>query len=266
LNEAFVIDQATRNRIIREDKKSFEIIKSFVVGDDIRKYHVNFKETYLILIPKGWTRSKMQKGGNAWEWFQNNYPPVAAHLSPHSEKAKSRFDKGEYWWELRACDYYEEFEKPKIMYPVIAKESRFAFDENRRYSNDKTFFIRTDDKYLLGILNSKLTWGYLKRLCSVLGDPDKKGRLELRTVFLNKLPIRSINISDPADKARNAHMVKLVESMLALNEQLLDSKSTAQKEIIQRQIDATDREIDQLVYELYGLTKDEIKIVEGETK
>jgi len=187
LNEAFVIDRATRNRLIREDKKNAEIIKPFVVGDDIRKYHINFRETYLIIIPKGWTRSKIQNGGDAWKWLQKNYSSVAAHLAPYSEKAENRFDKGEYWWELRACDYYEEFEKPKIIWPEIAKESRFAIDYLGFSLNKTCFFTPISDLHLLGILNSKTIWFFLKRLCSVLGDADKSGRLLQQKIYIEKM-------------------------------------------------------------------------------
>jgi hypothetical protein len=266
LNEAFVIDRATRNRLIREDKKGVEIIKPFAVGDDIRKYHINFRNIYLIIIPKGWTRSKMQNGGDAWKWLQENYPGVAAHLAPYSEKAESRFDKGEYWWELRACDYYEEFGKPKILYPDIAKESRVAFDEGGLYFGNTVYFIPISDKFLLGLLNSGLIFTYFKRIAAVLGDADRAGRTRWFTQNVIKLPIATIDSKNPADRAIHDHIIRLVDSMLALHKQLSEAKSAAQKEIIQRQIDATDKEIDQLVYKLYGLTKDEIKIVEGETK
>lgn len=266
LNEAFVIDRETRNRLIHEDKKSAEIIKPFVVGDDIRKYHINFHETYLIIMPKSWTRTKMQTGGDAWKWLQKNYPRVAAYLAPHSAKAESRFDKGEYWWELRACDYYEEFEKPKIIWPEIAKESRFAVDYGYFYLNKTCFFTPIDDLYLIGILNSKTIWFYLKRLCSVLGDADKGGRLLQQKIYVETIPIHVVDQLNQADKAHYVRIVQLVESILTMQKQVAEAKSTAQKEIIQRQIAATDREIDQLVYELYSLTKEEIQIIEGETK
>jgi precorrin isomerase len=100
----------------------------------------------------------------------------------------------------------------------------------------------------------------------VLGDADKRGRLLQQKIYLEKIPIRSIDFSNPAEKSHHDRMVKLVDSMLALHKQLSETKSAAQKEIIQRQIHATDAEIDRLVYELYGLTDDEIKIVEEGTK
>ena len=265
LNEAFVIDRETRNRLIQEDKKSAEIIKPFVVGDDIRKYHINYNERYLIFARHG--------------IHIHDYPAIERHLSYFKDRLMSRPKewKGKQWagrkpglykwYEIQdTIDYCEEFEKPKIIYPVIAKESRFAFDIEKKYSNDKTFIIPIDDKFLLGILNSKLTWMYLKRLCSVLGDPDKKGRLELRAIFLQNLPIYQAKISSKNEKDNYDRMVKLVESILTMQKQVAEAKSAVQKEIIQRQIAATDAEIDQLVYERYGLTKEEIKIIEGEMK
>ena len=175
-----------------------------------------------------------------------------------------RWDKGNFWWELRACDYYDQFEKPKIIYPVIAKEPRFTYDTDGYFSNDKTFIIPKNDLYLLGLLNSKLCWLFLKRVCSVLGDPDKGGRLELRDIYLKQLPIRIINFDILSEKTKHHQMVSLVKRMLDLHKQFSEAKIPQAKTMLQRQIEAIDRQIDNLVYELYGLSEEEIKVVEGE--
>ena len=93
----------------------------------------------------------------------------------------------------------------------------------------------------------------------------EKGKLfaEIKKVNLVKLPIRTINFSDPTDKARHDRMVELVDQMLDLNKQLAEAKVPQAKTVLQRQIETTDRQIDRLVYALYELTEDEIKIVEG---
>jgi hypothetical protein len=65
---------------------------------------------------------------NAWNWFKETYPALAHHLQPFADKTQKRYDKGEYWWELRTCDYYAEFEQPKIMWPEIAGSARFTYD------------------------------------------------------------------------------------------------------------------------------------------
>jgi len=84
-------------------------------------------------------------------------------------------------------------------------------------------------------------------------------------VFVKTLPIRTIDFSDPQDVARHDRMVSLVERMLALHKQMPAAKTPQEQTALQRQIKATDKQIDGLVYELYGLTEDEIRIVEGQS-
>jgi hypothetical protein len=114
-------------------------------------------------------------------------------------------------------------------------------------------------EYLLGILNSRL----IRNLYDDLVGEQARVFPEVKPVQLFKLPIRTINFSDSADKARHDRMVALVEQMLSLHKKLAEAKADHDKTILQRQIDATDRQIDRLVYELYELTEEEIRIVEG---
>jgi hypothetical protein len=85
----------------------------------------------------------------------------------------------------------------------------------------------------------------------------------VRVVYLNPFPIRPINFSDPADQSRHGRLVELVEQMLALHQQLTAAKTPHDRTVLQRQVDATDRQIDRLVYELYELAEEEIADVEG---
>jgi len=264
LNEAFVIDRETRDRLISEDKKSAELIKPLICGDDVRKCFIYFRGQYIILIPKGWTRQKIGTVRDPWDWFQKNYPAIASHLEPFSLKAQKRQDKGDHWWELRACDYYEQFEKPKIVYPDIAKESRMTIDYKGLYFGNTVYFIPIEDLYLLAVLNSSLLFHYFKRNATVIGDADKSGRLRWFSQDVLKLPIRKIDFSKHTDKKMHDKIVQLVESMLELHKRKVAARSERDIELLLRQIESTDREIDRLVYELYGLTEKEIKIVEGE--
>lgn len=258
LNEAFVIDAATRERLIAEDPKSTELIKPFLAGRDVKRYEQPKSDKYLILMPKGWTREKSGDALNPLAWLKENYPAIANHLLPFANAAEKRYDKGEYWWELRACDYYAEFEMPKIIYPNICKQPEFTFDRSGVYSNQKCFIIPIEDIYLLGTLNSSLTY-YLFR--SIL--PKLRGDFyEPSYVYFKDFPIRLIDTTDPEDSIRHDHIVSLVDSMLSLHKQLQEVRTPQEKTSLQRQIEATDRQIDALVYELYGLTEEEIKIVE----
>jgi len=139
------------------------------------------------------------------------------------------------------------------------------YDKDGFYLGNTAYFIPTDDLYLLGILNSKLIFNYYKRIASVIGDPDKGGRLRWFTQDVVKIPIRKINFADPADVTRHDTMVALVERMLDLNKRLPEARTDQEQTMIKRQVAATDKEIDELVYELYGLKEEERKIVEHST-
>jgi len=116
--------------------------------------------------------------------------------------------------------------------------------------------------YLLGLMNSKLLNFYFKNN-SVLF---RGGFFSANRQYIENLPIRVINFSNSTDKALHDRMVELVEFMLKLHKDLQSAKTDHEKSLIQRQIDATDKQIDQLVYELYDLTGEEIRIVEEATK
>jgi hypothetical protein len=87
---------------------------------------------------------------------------------------------------------------------------------------------------------------------------------EVKVIYVERLPIRTIDFNKPAEKKIHENMVQLVEQMLTLHKQLPEAKTSHEQTLIQRQIDATDRQIDKLVYELYSLTEEEIAIVEGQ--
>jgi hypothetical protein len=113
-------------------------------GEDIRRYLLDFQDRYLI-----WTYVGIPI---------NKYPAIYKHLQQYQVQLEKRWDKGNYWWELRHRDYYAEFEKPKIIYPDIAKSSKFAFDSGGFYSINTTYFIPADvdQIYLVPLLNSSL--------------------------------------------------------------------------------------------------------------
>jgi hypothetical protein len=191
--------------------------------------------------------------------MQNNYPAICRHLALFAQKAEARYDKGEYWWELRACDYYAEFEKPKIIYPNISKRPEFTFDSSSVYTNQKCYIIPTESKYLLGILNSKVTFYlYRKLLPKLRGD-----FYEPSYVFFKDFPIRVIDPTNPKDLEHHNLIVTLVFRMLTQQKQLAAANTPSEKTMLQRQVEVTDREIDRLVYELYDLSEEEIRIVEA---
>ena len=257
LNEAFVIDAETRKRLIEEDERSDELIKPFLAGRDIKRYAPLEPEKFLILVPKGFTKEKGNNPRWPWKWFQGTYPAIAAHLEPFTEKGKARCDQGDFWWELRACDYYDAFEQPKIIVPAIANKAQYLWDDKGLYSNDKTTIIPVEDKYLLALLNSKVCDYILKSIAST----KRGGYFEYKPMYLWRLPIRQIDETNKSECAKRDRIVDLVDQMLTAQAARQKAVSDSDKKLHDQRIAILDREIDALVYELYGLTDDEIEIV-----
>src|SRR5690606_9941145 len=135
----------------------------------------------------------------------------------------------------------------------------YTLDSSGFYAANTCYMIIAHDLYLLGLLNSSFyLYYYQKRLSLIRG-----GYLRFFSQFVEQIPIRTINFSDLAEKTRHDKMVAMVERMLALHKQKADVKADHEKNLVERQIEATDKQIDALVYELYGLTEEEIRIVEG---
>lgn len=262
LNEAFVIDEETRHRFIAEDSKSAEIIKPFLAGREIKRYREPKNDKYLIFPRRGIDIKKYPAIERYLSAFEEKLMPKPSNWKPKKEGEKWKGRKpGLYkWYEIQdSIDYYREFEKSKIIYPNICKRPEFTFDTEGIYTNQKCFIISIEDKYLLGLLNSKLNMFLFKYIL-----PKLRGDFyEPSYVYFKLFPIRTIDFSSPADVARHDRMVSLVDAMLALNRQLAAAQTAQDKTAIQRQIDATDSQIDRLVYELYGLTEEEIGIVVG---
>jgi len=259
LNKAFIINRSQRDKIINKHSKSEKIIKPFLMGRDIKRYQKPKSERYLILIPKGWTNKNSQGIREKWSWLKENYPSLAEHLSIYEKEAEKRYDKGEYWWELRACDYYDEFEKPKIVLPDISIRGNFTLDsKGENYCINTAYIISSSDKFLLGVLNSSLITFYYENLSSRY----RGGYLRFIYQYLMQLPIYQPDSSDPSEKNLHDKIIKLVDKMIELQDYLEKAKTETNKIMIQRQIETVDKQIDKLVYEMYNLSDEDIELVE----
>jgi hypothetical protein len=246
LNEAYVIDKPTRDKLISADPKSADIIKPMLAGRDVRRYSKDYADRYLI-----------------WSYIGipiENYPAIFSHLKLFQAQLQKRWDKGKNWWELRACDYYDRFSSPKIIYPDISTNCRFYLDQEGYFSTNTTYFIPVSDLYLLGVLNSQIAQFYFSKVCAGL---EGGGTTYLRFFgqYIENFPVHTVNYADPTEKAAHDKMVVLVERMLVLHKQ--SPRTPQEKDMLQREIESTDMAIDALVYELYGLTGEEIRIVDG---
>lgn len=235
LNEAFILESKMSDATVLEPVYD---------GKDIKKWCAPNPIKWIIAFESKSTTQKVGQHNEACakKLMVEFYPEIFDHLNQFEEKAKKRYDKGEFWWELRNCAYYELFAKPKIIFPNLQNSNKFAFDDTGTYLNAPSVFLPTNDKTLLGILNSKLIWYFLTSICVIRSG----GYIEVKPQYFEQIPIAEIS-----DEKSN-QIVEKVEQILSLKKQAPNADITA-----------LESEIDRLVYQLYGLTEEEIKIVEN---
>ena len=319
-NDAFFIDEDTRERLIAEDPKSAELIKPLLRGRDIQVWTPVWDNLYLLFVPwhfPNHSDSTIQGASEKSENdFKERYPSIYAYLEHHKEKLSAR-NKAETgiryeWYALQrwAADYYEEFSKPKIMYPNMTSLFPFIYDEKGFFGNDKTFMITANDdsvnlKYITAILNSKLCKLWIWYNCPELQggtreirkvyfenfriplnvDQQPLARLtdlqmqqvgqlqEKRTRFLRRLSenFEGIKITtalqsfDQLDfKGFVAELKKQKIKLSLVQQDEWEDYFNQYRQVCQElseQIQATDNEIDDSVFDLYGLTPEEREIV-----
>jgi len=256
LNEAFIIDSKKREEILANCKDEAErmrteaIIKPILRGRDIKRYHYEWAGLWMIVIPAGWTNKVTQSSlieKNAENEVIKLLPSLMKYLLPFKAKAQKRDDQGDYWWELRHCAYYPEFEKEKVVYSEIVRQPQFYYDTEKFYV-EATSFLMTGEKmkYICGLLNSNPVTYFFKKWYAGGGLGEEGYRY--KKAFLEKLHIPPITPS-------NQSIVQQIEAMV-------DKILYAKKENSKSDTSEWEREIDRLVYGLYELTEEEIKIIE----
>jgi type I restriction-modification system DNA methylase subunit len=251
-NEAFIIDEKKRSELVREDSRSEELIRPFLTGAEVGRYSIDSKKWYIIFTRRGVDISQ--------------YPSILGHLEQFKDRLSPKKSKeqevgrkpGNYeWFEIQdSTAYYEDFGKPKIIWGNLAKRASFSLDETHGfYINNPACFLTTNSRYVLGVLNSKLMSYFLKSICA----ERRGGFIEQKPVYVSQVPIKK----PTRDQKRD--MTQHVEKILRLNENLLllGDKLTDERAMIKEKIRKTDLGIDELVYEIYGLTEDEKAIVES---
>jgi hypothetical protein len=236
LNEAFVIDKATKEKLITQNHNFTQVLKPFLEGKDLKKWHSQSRDLWLIFMPKGWTQEKMGEllgEKESWEWLQNHYSAIAKYLEPFEKAAQKRGDKGDFWWELRACTYYEEFEKIKIQYGHFSAKPLFHLNSKSHYSNDKSYIIASADLFLLGLLNSSLFWYLIKGICPFV----RGGYYELRAQYIETLPI------PPATDEQKMYIAELASQCQNLAEQRYGLERNTQISITQLKIKKLTRKL-----------------------
>ena len=236
LNEVFIIDEETKNKLIKEDKSSKKLIKPMLKGRDIKKYECNFRNLYLICTFP------------ALNLNISDYPAIEKYLKSFGKRLEQSGEIGcrkktnNKWFELQdATAYYKNFEKPKIIFNKASRVNAFYLDDKGKYYGDVTIYILSAEKlhYLLAILNSKMFYFAYNKFYAGGGI---EGELTIFT--LENFPIPEV------DKKTEKEIVNLVEKVIEGKKKGIDTREL-------------EEEIDKIVYELYNLNENEIKIIEG---
>ncbi len=203
-NEAFVIDRQTRDRLVTEDPRSEEILKPWLEGKDLKRWRAEPRDLWLILLPKGWTKQHITTDSetDAWEWLKTENPAIATHLEQYANVCRKRSDKGDFWWELRACEYYNEFEKPKIVYPDLSQGAKFQFDKHNFFFGNTGYFLPFSEPALAARLNSKSTWFFLRGISDAMRGGE--WRIRMFSQNIEQIPIPPASDTDKATLANLA--------------------------------------------------------------
>ncbi|RVZ96841.1 class I SAM-dependent DNA methyltransferase [Helicobacter pylori] len=262
-NEAFIIPTEKRDEILKncddtqkdekgmsERERTKELIKPILRGKDIKRYRYEWAGEWVINTHNGYTSAFKSKIPPI---DIEKYPATKAHLDSHYDAIATRSDQGDTPYHLRNCAYLEDFEKEKIVYGEIVQEPRFYLDNGEcglgYFYAEATSFILTGEhlRYLLGMLHSKLITFAFKTFYAGGGLGESGYRY--KKAFIERLPIPKIT---PKNQELADKITVLVDKILQLKEN--DPKANTQE---------LEKEIDALVYQLYHLTDEEIKIIEN---
>jgi REP element-mobilizing transposase RayT/tRNA1(Val) A37 N6-methylase TrmN6 len=236
-NEGFIVDRETRDRLISEHPSSEEVLKPFLRGKDVKRWVVNNPDLWLIFTRRGIDI--------------NQYPAILNHLSQYRERLTPGIPGGRKagsykWYEIQDnIAYYKEFEETKIVWGNLATQPQFTFVKPNYYINAPASLIVSDSLYLLGVLNSPVT----QYLVSQSAATRQGGFLEYKPMYISPL-----SIPKPTD-TQDACVTRIVDKILEIKRQ--NPKADTRE---------LERKIDEIVYKLYGLTEEEIQIIEESGK
>jgi hypothetical protein len=300
LNKAFVLRRETRDALIKADPKSADLLKSFLRGENIKRWRVESEDLFLINTPKGKVDIEA-------------YPAVKAHLIPFREELEKRATKQE-WWELQQAQlaFQPAMLESKIIYPEMSQGPKFVVDQNGDLLSNKCFFVPLDWE-LAAYLNSRVCWFWLFGTASPLRGG--QWRLELREQYVAEVPVptdeihasgltsasqaatkaacdrfalqtavrrRVLDFAPPERRKLNgkleawydldfaafrAEIKKVFGADIPLKErgewEAYLAENAAEVHALTARIEAAEREIDAIVYRLFDLTPDEIALLEA---
>ena len=234
-NDAFIIDNATKKALIKEDPKSAELIKPILRGRDIQRYRANWAGKWLIDVHNGY--------GDIPPIDIRCYKAVKKHLNKFYCQLEKRQDQGVTPYNLRNCAYHAEFERNKIVWGNLSVQPRFAVDNDSSLISAPTNLLTGTNhiKYIAGVLNSQFCYWGMRQLAY----SREQGYMEYKKTFVEQLPV-------PRETCQNYPLITQIGNLV--DQILIAKKKNSGTAKLENQIDA-------LVYQLYELTADEINAI-----
>ena len=231
-NEAFLIDEDQKRDLCEKNPVNAEIIKPILRGRDISRYSYTVPRQHILLAKNGVN-------------VERDYPDIYEHLESFGDKFKNRGAQGQHWTNLRACSFYDDFKKEKIVWIELSDSGRFALCNEEVYLLNSAYFLLTpsgiDSKFLLGILNSNTIRFYL----SLVAETSGMGTSRWINNYVKEFPIPMVA------PEQQTEIIEIVNQIHAAKISNPDTDT-----------DELEKEIDKRVYALYNLTQEEIAIVE----
>ncbi len=219
-NEAFIINEEIKNELIQKDSKNNELIFPILRGRDINRYISDFQNLYLINIHNGYNtipRINIE-----------DYPIIKEHLDKFYIQLEKRGDKGVTPYNLRNCAYVNDFFEENLFYPDICQRLSFT-KVNNIFSNNTGYYLKTNNEFLLSVLNSALINYYYKTISAQLGETG----IRSFTIYIENIPIPKISLSDQQP------FIEKADTMLSLNKDLQEQSQKFQRTIQRKFFTAT---------------------------
>jgi len=270
-DDVFILS-SSRKGVVTRDGESVrierEILRTPLYATDFRRYCFAPARRERVIFPYRLDGPSYRLLDEAE--LASDFPKAYAYLRARKKVLLKRRQFSE-WFGFSAPRNLELHDQGHLMVPLLAntgsycrlpsKMRQFCPMASAGFTIHITPDQRWDPRYVLGLLNSRLLFWMLSRISNVF----RGGWITCTKQYVGKLPIRILDVSKSPDRNRHDRMVGLVEGMLGLHQRLRQVRTEHGKTVLHRQIEAADRQIDQLVYELYGLSKEEIKLVEEGT-
>lgn len=244
LNEAYYLTAEKYRQIVSAYPDERELFQKFLRGRDIGRWSSSWSGMWHLVIEssqgKQWPWSSAADEEVAEAIFAQRYPGAYGHLLPYRDRLSQRSDRGRFWWELRSCDYYESLAGPKVVVQCIAFHSRFAFDDTGCLVNNKAIAIPTQDPYVMAVLNSRVMWWFMYRVCQHMKDDG----ISVDVNVVDELPV-----PEPASNVREA-IAEIVRG-------LMEGGAT------QARVVEAERNLDGLICTAFSLDARDIEVLEG---